>query len=982
MKVDTGRPFQIIYSLYEHQFLGYLFESYAVQLDDAGRVTLQTQNISEKNSYEFAAAIDAADAKLIKLIDEIQQESVVKKFAARKMTTAEFFFKVYDPSKGDKAVQEQIDDYLERRKAEMLPLMIGKPVFEMSSDGQPTWKRLEVPAEPAHITFNLKRHPGETHYWPRVKVDNQIIKLRNRNGLLVCYHPAWLLLDGQIMHFSPQVDGSKIKPFLTKDHIVIPKAVEDKYYKTFVKQLLEDYKVRADGLTIISEPLPMVPKLQMMEWAVGTPAAQLILADGDDEADEPAAEEDGQSQIRFEIFYEYGPHRFNSDKGHDVDVKVFQENDEYTFHKTRRDRQAEAEVVRKLMATGLPLRNGKALLNRNQALAWAANAPLQDLGIAIEQNHGGKDVRYFLGKTRIDLRITENRDWFDIQAVVLFGTFEVPFLRIRQLMLQKKREFVLPNGELAVIPEEWFSQYADLLAFSHEDRDNASLTLHKMHLAVVDELRQGELASVSMSQRLQQLSNFAGIDSFDLPAGFKGQLRPYQKAGYDWMLFLNSYRLGGCLADDMGLGKTVQTLSLLQHQKENGVKVASLLVVPTSLIYNWEVEARKFVPGLRILIHTGTYRQKDVTLWQHYDLVLTSYGTVRADIDLLEQYHFNYVILDESQAIKNPGSAISKAVLRLKSLYRLILTGTPLENSTMDLWAQMNFVNPGLLGGQTFFRNQYLTPIERKQDEKALGRLHNLIKPFILRRTKQQVATELPPKTELIQYVEMTEEQHRLYEETKSSYRNQIMEAIEQQGVGKTQLFVLQGLTHLRQLANHPAMVDPAYEGGSAKLDDVVFKLEAMLEKKHKLLIFSQFVKHLSLVRTQLEARNIPYAYLDGSTRDRQAQVERFQNDPNVQVFLISLKAGGVGLNLTAADYVFLLDPWWNPAVEAQAVDRAHRIGQDKKVFIYKFITRDTVEEKILTLQRSKMALVNELITTEETFVKNLTKGDIEALLG
>jgi SNF2 family DNA or RNA helicase len=299
----------------------------------------------------------------------------------------------------------------------------------------------------------------------------------------------------------------------------------------------------------------------------------------------------------------------------------------------------------------------------------------------------------------------------------------------------------------------------------------------------------------------------------------------------------------------------------------------------------------------------------------------------------------------------------------------------------MDLWSQMTFINPGILGNQHSFRNEFQIPIEKKADETKLKRLYSIIKPFMLRRHKSQVATELPPKIEAIHYAQMTELQEVEYEEAKAYYRNMILNHIEKEGISKSQMMVLQGLTKLRQLANHPRLTNKEYEGDSGKLDDVIQKLDTILEEGHKVLIFSQFVKHLDLFREHLNKESRSYAYLDGSTHDRQAQVELFQNNPNIQIFLISLKAGGLGLNLTAADYVFILDPWWNPAIEAQAVDRAHRIGQVNTVFTYKFITKNTVEEKILALQQSKKRLANELITTEESFVKSLSKDDVLALL-
>jgi SNF2 family DNA or RNA helicase len=320
-------------------------------------------------------------------------------------------------------------------------------------------------------------------------------------------------------------------------------------------------------------------------------------------------------------------------------------------------------------------------------------------------------------------------------------------------------------------------------------------------------------------------------------------------------------------------------------------------------------------------------------------------------------------------------------VRRLRSKYRLVLSGTPIENSTLDLWSQMSFANPGLLGNESFFKNEFLNPIEKKNDTEKSQRLYSIIKPFILRRLKSQVIKELPDKVENVKYSVMTEAQEKEYEETKSFYRNKILEEIDKKGLAQSKITLLQGLTQLRQIANHPKMINPDYLGDSGKFEDVGYMIENAINLEHKILVFSQFVKHLTLIRESLDSKGIDYAYLDGSTTDRKTQVERFQNEDKLKVFLISLKAGGLGLNLTKADYVYILDPWWNPAAEAQAVDRAHRMGQENVVFTYKFITKNTVEEKILSLQKSKIKLANDLITSEESFVKNLTQEDISLLL-
>ncbi|MCY7350658.1 MAG: SNF2 family helicase [Cytophagaceae bacterium] len=1000
MNVSPQQPFRLVYSLLQHEYLGYLFEASVVQLNGRGQLTFQYQTVSSKNVQEFAAGLDEADFQLVRLIDALQQDVVVKKFSTRRLSPVDFFLKIYDPQKGDKALQETICLYLEAHKAQILPLLIGKPLFVMGNDGMPTNQPIEVLPQPARVVFHFMRNPDNTHYFPTIQYQGNRVEFQQRNAFILCDEPAWLFLDQKLYHFEKDVDGKKLRPFLNKKFIVIPKNIEEDYYRKFVLSVITQFDVYAKGFEIRQEAYAPVPLLNLSETTVKHKQTVIELAGPEAATEEP--EPDDESRVTLNLAFQYGTHTFRFDSFSAVaNVSLEKHGDDYIFHKIRRDLPRERENVQVLKALGLDLKNGRATLGKTSAFNWlqAHYLTLREAGFQISQNQTD-EKRYFLGYSTIEVSIREGNDWFDVYATVRFGEFDIPFLKLRNLILARKREFTLPNGEVAIIPEMWFTQYSELLAFAEPDRQER-LMLRKHHLALVQDLQREQLASTVLSRKLEGLRDFKEIENYTMPKGFRGTLRPYQKAGYDWLRFLNQYQFGGCLADDMGLGKTAQTLALLLSQKEtlgSGVTMApshksgislfklstneaSLVVMPTSLLYNWQLEAEKFAPELNILVYTGTYRDKDTSQFDQYDIVLTSYGIVRIDVELLRAYRFNYVILDESQAIKNPTSHLTRAVMRLQAKHRLILSGTPLENSTLDLWSQMSFLNPGLLGTQTFFRNEFQIPIEKRGDEKKIQRLYSIIKPFMLRRHKAQVATELPPKVESLHYSRMSEEQEQAYEKAKSYYRNIILEHIQEAGMAKSQMVVLQGLTRLRQLANHPRLVDPDYEHGSGKLEDVLAKIGTAISENHKILIFSQFVKHLDLLRPHLAAAGLTYAYLDGNTHNRQEQVERFQEDESVRLFLISLKAGGLGLNLTAADYVFILDPWWNPAVEAQAIDRAHRIGQDKPVFTYKFITKGTVEEKILTLQRSKQRLANELITTEEGFVKALTKEDILALL-
>ncbi|HTH58487.1 MAG TPA: SNF2-related protein [Cyclobacteriaceae bacterium] len=981
MKVSATQPFQIIYSLYQHEYLGYVFESFIVHLDDKGKLTYQHQSISSKNAREFTKGLDGRDFELIELMDSMGQDAVLKHFSKKVMKPEEFFSKVYHKQKGDVLLQEQIEAYMEKRRAAVLEKMKGKFLFEMGNDGEPTWRKVDVLEERATIQFHFMRGDDSTNYYPTISYNGKKVEIPDPAAYLICRHPAWMVFKGKLYGFEKYVDGKKLQPFLTKKHVVIPKNLEETYYNRFVAPLIASFDdIEASGFEIAKHEFDPHPLLTISELAPATTAEVATLFDQGSEQEAPASDEAGK--IVFDLSFRYGKNKFRGDAFGGVSVTVEKKDSDYVFHRFKRNVEGEKKYAQTLMKLGLPLRGFRTAVEKAQAFSWLNEnrVNLLNLGFEVSQPDN-KDKKYFVGKAVIELEVKENIDWFDIHARIRFGEFEISFKELRKLILKKKVEFKLPNGEIAIIPEAWLIKYGDLFALSETHGTNEKPVLKKHHISLLQELEEGKLAKVHMSERLRNLHSFTGIRDYELPEGFHGTLRPYQKAGYNWLRFLNEFHLGGCLADDMGLGKTVQTLALLQSEKEKGNAGTSLLIMPTSLIYNWEMEAAKFTPDLKIFTYTGTLRNKDVSQFSKYDVILTSYGITRLDIDNLIKFHFNYIILDESQVIKNPTSNIAKAVMQLQSRYRLTLTGTPLENTTLDLWSQMTFINGGLLGGQTFFKNEYQIPIEKRGDETKTKKLNSIIKPFVLRRLKSQVATDLPEKVENIHYTNMTAEQEQKYEEVKSFYRHKILDQIDKEGINNTRMMILEGLTKLRQISNHPKMIDIKYSGGSGKLEDVSFMIENAMLEGHKLLIFSQFVKHLDIVKELLKGRKVPFAYLDGSSTDRKEQVEKFNKDPDLKIFLISIKAGGLGLNLTEADYVFILDPWWNPAVEAQATDRAHRIGQKKKVFTYKFITRNTVEEKILQLQKHKLKLSENLIQSEESVIKALTREDIEMLM-
>lgn len=963
LRVNSAAPCKIVYSLCKHEFLGYLIEPHIVQLNPQGDFSLTYQRLFTHTAKEFSRHLTETDFKLIKILDETEQDHIIRKYYKKVIRPYEFFSKFYDQK-----FYDNVRPKIEKRLAEVLEVIKeNNGLFLMDKDGWPAERKVELAKDAATVLFHFRRNEAETRYFPTIKYQGMRIDFMFRDAQVVCNQPAWLLLNDVLYFFEQEIEGKKLMPFLNKRYISIPKATEATYFEKFVAPLIEKYHVYAEGFDIQTEKYQAVPVLKV------------IFIDG------------GRSQLQ--LYFKYGEYAFAVGGEHRVSVRLKREGDHYTFIRIKRNMEWEKQKLTFLLNQGLKKTNalfphlefdvaGGAEEASYAIINWVNEHVdlLNENGYTIEQASSVK--RFAFGTNKIDFEVSEDNDWFDIKAIVYFGNHPIPFIALKQHILHKKREFVLPDGEIAVIPERWFTQYSSL--FSLTD-GNKHLKLKKHHIGLINDLAEDSISNVTLSRKLQRLTDFDHIDDVLMPVNFKGDLRPYQKAGYNWFGFLRHYNFGGCLADDMGLGKTVQTLAMLQKVKEEndeaGLLHPSLIIMPTSLVYNWLNEAKKFAPKLRIHTHTGTFRNKEVSRFGKYDLIVTTYGITRVDVELMKSFYFNYIILDESQSIKNPSSKAFKAVRALKSRHRLVLSGTPVENSVSDLWTQLTFLNPGLLGTQAFFNEEYVQAIEKRKDEEKAKKLQAIIKPFVLRRTKEQVAAELPPKTEHIFYCDMSEDQAAYYEKTKSAYRNDLLHSMDDGTYAQKQIQLLQGLTALRQLANHPVMIDESYTSDSGKFENVMHTLDNVLKGGHKVLIFSQFVKQLSIFRAKFEVEAIPYAYLDGSTKNRGEVVATFQEDETVRVFLISIKAGGVGLNLTQADYVFILDPWWNPAVEQQAIDRTHRIGQDKKVFIYKFISKDTVEEKILSLQRRKKILASTLITTEESFFKSLSKDDISELL-
>ena len=597
---------------------------------------------------------------------------------------------------------------------------------------------------------------------------------------------------------------------------------------------------------------------------------------------------------------------------------------------------------------------------------------------------GQKDLskfNYSRHRANTYMHIKSGIDWFDVQAGVSFGEEKIKTADWIRALRNKETFIKLKDGSLGMLPEEWIKQASKILAVA--DVEKGKLKISKYRFNIVEDLFESIDDKKILKELKEKKARLKDIDTkkkYPIPKIVRATLRDYQKHGFEWLKFLDESGFGGILADDMGLGKTLQIITLLADQID---QAPSLVIVPRSLLFNWAVELDKFCPDLTYKIHHGPSRTKDVKSLFNNNIIITTYHIATNDIEMLKEVKFNYIILDESQAIKNPGSKRYKAMRLLQSRNKLAMTGTPIENNTFDLYAQLSFTSPGLLGGMSSFKNNFSVPIDNKGDIEASKLLRKLIHPFILRRTKEQVAKDLPKKTETIIYCEMGKTQRRLYEKLKNKIRKDIEEAIEEKGINQSKFQMLDGLLRLRQMCNSPLLINPSFSGlnaDSVKIQTLMDNLSEALEQKHHSLVFSQFVSLLTIIKKELDARGIKYAYLDGSTTNRQGEVDKFMNNEEVKVFLISIKAGNTGMNLTKADYVYIIDPWWNPAVEAQAIDRTHRIGQKNQIFAYRLICKNSIEEKILKLQAKKKKLASDIIQTDENIMKSLNKNELLAL--
>jgi len=847
---------------------------------------------------------------------------------------------------------------------------LGIPLFLVSSSyPYKAERRLHIQPDPIHIQIDMRQDDKKLSLQAGFDNHGTFTPIQKKIEVMA-QNPTWVLLDDTIA----QIENSRALDILSAFPVEIPNQQIDIFREQYFPLIAQALSIKSDLVQYQDIHAEAVPQLYLHD-------------------------DNKEKVLRATLKFGYGD--FTSPLAKDEPYALASIPDTWNLARIHRQPEREdyfyqllTDPVYRLKRAGSPHPHGtlelRARAHPYDFLMHSIPALLK-AGFEIFGEDNLKTGRINRHPATLRVNITSGIDWFDLQTFVEFGNQRANFHDIRKALKRGEQYIKLADGSIGQIPQEWLEKYKHLWGLAEETEDGFRVS--DLHLSLLDQLLDENPALQTppdLIQRRERFRHFERIAPQPLPKGFAGELRPYQKHGYDWLHFLREYKFGGILADDMGLGKTVQVLTYLQSLQEQvsakkeavaeQSRSTALLVVPKSLIANWQRESEKFTPSLKFLEYMGNFRNKDVSIFDEYDVVITTYGTMLRDIEVLHKYKFNHVILDESQAIKNPLAKSAKAARILNAEHRIVLTGTPVENNTFELWSQFAFLNPGLLGSMDYFKSQFANPIESAGDEKSAEMLRKLVYPFILRRTKEQVALELPPRTERIVYTDMDSAQKKFYNQTRERYRAELLGLIETEGMNNARFKVLEGLLRLRQIAIHPALVDKKYKGDAPKFEILLETLETLQAENHKALIFSQFVETLKLVKKELDARKIKYIYLDGQTQKRQAKVDEFQNDPSIPFFLISLKAGGVGLNLTAADYVIHLDPWWNPAVEMQASDRAHRIGQTKPVFVYKIIARDTVEEKILQLQEKKRALVKNIIATEASFFKSLTQEDVKGL--
>ncbi len=786
----------------------------------------------------------------------------------------------------------------------------------------------------------------------------------------------------EIRYFSRQLKWGRYK------NVIFPTSTPvSALPQSLIKASFTDVK-DADGAKFLYEELP---KLQKVMKVNVSEAIEKLFLEQKPPINVVTLGLDYDGSLKAELEFEYDgtrvPYSKHTEKTPYVTIKKPEQD---LLYWVKRNPQHEEQAYQMLLACKFaPMQTNNLALEKENAIDFY-NYYIQQAGEGWKFEE--KDDMSFFKLTKdpfelcadIDFSV-DSTDSFDIELYGRVGEEIIPFDDVYALTLDNSKYVRIKNLGFAEVPT--MDVYSLMRAFNTFDvykNDDNKYIVKTYRAGLLSEMENLGM-KIKMSRRFskfwKQISTFSTMDVPSLPKGIKADFREYQTRGFGWLWFMYQYGLNGILADDMGLGKTLQALALLQKAKEKNKKAPNLVICPTSVVFNWENEIEKFAPGLTCLKLSGTERKDLFKEIPKYDVVITSYALIRRDIAKLKKHEFRYVILDESQNIKNAESITAQSVKQLNCKHKLALSGTPIENRLEELWSIFDFLMPGFLFDKSEFNYRYVTPIMEREDKTVEKRLKSQIYPFILRRMKRDVAKDLPDKIENVAYCELTPEQKDFYLEVMDSTREELFKSIEEKGIEKSRMSIFSALLRLRQICCHPRLYDKENVKGikeSGKFEQLKVMLEEIISEGHRVLLFSQFVDMLDIIKEWLVKEDIKHEYLTGSTKDRQEVVERFNSDPTIPIFLISLKAGGTGLNLTGADYVIHYDPWWNPAVEDQATDRAYRIGQTKKVFVYRMITKGTVEEKIQKLKSRKRDLVDSVISVDRNIGKSLTYEDLK----
>jgi superfamily II DNA or RNA helicase len=971
---------KLIFCFLANSQLGLTLEAFLIKILEDKSFSYDFQRVVHERLSDYDYAFSEQEIQTVRKISEILPSNIERLFNKKKVKKEVFFEKLA----ANEELSKAIASFCDRRIAEALKLLAGETVYWRDKVSEhPGMHPFVVEQDQLKSIFRFTRVPEGIQYVLEIERGDIKLNLKQSGSKVVCNQPGWLMHSGRISPLMDGTDGQKLLPFLTKDRIEVPDRLADNFLSAFLIKTTRRADVRFEGFEVVSEPAQRFAALSIAPDLDHNPVLHLTF-----------------HYDAFVVDETYQP---------EILAQVSRKNDETVILRFQRDADWEATRIKSIEKLGLnrirpswyhSSRETIGIKSPDVLVHWLAEhtEPLRKQGFAI--NSQWQNLEFLAAVPEVVTReMKREADWFDLFAVVRVAGMEIPFIKFKRHILGRNPRYTLPDGRIILLPESWFIRFADLFEFSEDSNDR--IRLHRQHQGLLNghPLLSGDLAP-RLKDEHKKIYTGNIEQEFPVPQGLQATLRSYQKKGFDWLCTMAENKLGACLADDMGLGKTLQIIALLQRVKEtrnvpeySGTKPGlqldlfeefpstSLIVMAPSLVHNWEKELHRFAPDLRVKKHSGYRRTSLVSDINDADVLLTTYGVVRNDLELLNQIDFNYVVLDESQLIKNMRSMSFQSVKKLNSLNRIVLTGTPVENSLTDLWSQLTFLQPGLLGSYSYFRQEFVLPIEQHNDEQKRERLQKIIRPFILRRTKEEVAPELPIQTRTINFSSMDAEQQRIYEEQKSYYRNKILENINKEGIQKSQILILRGLTHLRKLAIHPVLFDAEYRGDSAKFSDVLARLEELRQQGRKVLLFSQFVKHLQLFREAFEKENLPYSWLTGEVpqQTRGGVISEFEQTEGFRAFLIQLRTGGSGLNLTKADCVFLLDPWWNPAAEEQAIARSHRIGQHLPVFVWRFITKETIEEKIMKLQERKSQLASDMLSQSNPIAR-LSQEDLEEL--